>query len=1127
MRDFVHLHLHTEYSLLDGFCRIKETIEKAKNLGMKSVAITDYGNMYGCVDFYIEAKKQGVKPIIGCEVHIETRDRTKNNNLILLCENMKGYKNLIKIVSYGYTENYFDKPRVKKSILEKYSEGLICISPSLKGEIGRFLLEDRYDTASETVEYYKNIYGNNSFFLELQNHSLSEQKKINPILIELSKQFDVPLVATNDVHYLDKKDSAAHDVLLCIQDGKKLSDKKRLKLPNSEFYFKSAEEMYNLFREIPEAIENTTKIADRIDFDFDFSKHYIPKFSYDENFDAKKVLYENCIKGYRELYKTDENIKRLEYELNIIDKMGFNDYFLIVQDFIMFAKESGIYVGPGRGSGGASLAAYCLGITDIDPIKHKLHFERFLNPQRITMPDFDIDFEDERRGEVIEYVRKKYGKKHVANIITFGTLGARAAIRDVGRVLDVEHKKIDQMAKTIPASNRVSLSDSLEENERLRQLLNDNKLRRVFDIAVQIEGVPRHTSTHAAGIVVSSKEITEYVPLSIQDGNITTQYNKNLIEKLGLLKIDFLGLRNLTILKNTLNYIKENKNIDLSLSDIPLDDKKTFELLQRGDSLGVFQLEGHGLRSFLRELKPDKLEDIVAGTSLYRPGPMDSIGTYLKNKENPNGIKYISEKLEPILSPTYGCLVYQEQVMQIFRDLAGYSLAGADLVRRAMSKKDMAQMMREKEIFLNGNGDDIEGCLALGINKRDAENLYDSMSEFANYAFNKTHATGYALIAYQSAYLKANYPHEYMTALMSSVMGTSNKLSSYIRNLKSMGIQLLMPNINYSYSDFKIEGESIRFGLKAIKNVGSNIIHSIIEGRKYKKYDSLDDFLTRLSGTSMNKKAIESLIKSGSLDGLGETRKSMLERFESEMDAISRNRRTNAPGQISFFDEILDMTSSKKNSEEFDEKTLLDMEKEIFGMYLSSHPIEEFSEIIKSGRAMSLHEFIELGESEEGKKCSVLAMINSVKKKKTKKGSMMAFISVSDEINTVNVNVFPKVYEIYGGMLQPGNSFVLEGRLNIRHDGINTLNLDRLFAANKYLQRTEVKKLYVKVDNWEKEEIEELTKLLRKYRGENEVVVFESSKKIARKIKDIYVDICDELLKALYELYSEERIIVK
>ena len=918
-KDFAHLHVHTEYSLLDGFSRVKKLVQRAKELNMSSIAITDHGCMFGVIDFYKTAKKEGIKPIIGCEVYTAARGlRDKDPNydkgqghLILLAKNMTGYKNLIKLVSTSYVEGFYYKPRVDIEELKQHSEGIIALSACLAGDVAQALMDRNYEKAKKVTLEYRDIFGEENFYLEIQDHNLPEQREVNAALVKLSKETGIPLVATNDIHYVNKEDSKIHDVLMCIQMGKTVNDPNRMRFGSDEFYLKSREEMEELFPYAPEAIDNTVKIAEQCNVEFDFNTIHLPKYDVPEGYTPDTYLRELCFNGLKERYEnpSDEIIERLNYELDVIERMGYVEYFLITWDFINFSKENNIMVGPGRGSAAGSIVAYTLKITDIDPIKYSLLFERFLNPERVSMPDIDIDFCYERREEVIDYVKRKYGEDHVAQIITFGTMGAKAAIRDVGRVLDTPYNKVDKIAKEIPFALGMTIDKALDTNPNLRELYEqDRETREIIDISKQIEGMLRHASTHAAGVVISKNPVDEYVPLYKHQESITTQFTMTTLEELGLLKMDFLGLRTLTVIRDALDLIEKNHNRKIDFSKMDYEDPKVYELLSSGNTAGVFQLESAGMKSFMKQLKPDNFEDIVAGISLYRPGPMDSIPTYIENKNNPQNVKYLHEKLKPIMEVTYGCLVYQEQVMQVVRDLGGYSYGRSDLVRRAMGKKKMDVMEEERRYFIHGKEDEngnieIPGCIRNGVPEDIADKIFDDMIDFAKYAFNKSHAAAYGVLSYQTAYLKAYYPVEFMAALITSVKGNTDKVVEYIRECNALKIDVLKPDINKSFSKFSVEGHNIRFGLAAVKNVGVNIINNIINERELNgKFLDFNDLVKRLDSKDTNKRVIESLIKCGAFDEISENRASLMAGYEGVLDSIAMDRKKNIQGQISLFD---------------------------------------------------------------------------------------------------------------------------------------------------------------------------------------------------------------------------------
>lgn len=1096
---FVHLHLHTEYSLLDGFTRISKLFEKAKALNMDAVAITDHGVMFGVVDFYKEAKKHGIKPIIGCEVYMAPRsmqdkdgraDRDQGH-LVLLVENEVGYKNLIHLVSMGFMEGFYYKPRIDYEILEKYSEGLICLSACLAGDIQQRLIEDDYEGAKKIALKLWNIFGPERFYLELQDHGIELQKKVNLQLVRLSKDTGIPLVASNDVHYIEKDDHDVHDILLCIQTGKLLEEVERMRFPTREFYLKSPEEMARLFPYAPEALENTVKIAEKCQFDFDFETLHLPEYHLDSSQNATDELRRLCEKGLHERYDAIDDVvkERLDFELGIIKQMGYEDYFLITWDFIKYAKDNGIIVGPGRGSCGGSLVAYVLYITDVDPIKYDLIFERFLNPERVTMPDIDIDFEDERRQEVIDYVVEKYGKTHVAQIITFGTMAARAAVRDVGRVVNISYQDADRIAKAIPFQLGMTIEKALKMNPKLQEIYDTNEgARKVIAAAKSVEGMPRHASTHAAGVVISKNPVDHYVPLYVHDNNVSTQFNMVLLEELGLLKMDFLGLRNLTVIKDALKMIKASGKAVPDFSQMEMDDSAVYEMIGTGETLGVFQLESSGMRRFMRELKPSALEDLIAGISLYRPGPMDSIPKYIANKNNPDQVSYAHPMLKKILEVSYGCLVYQEQVMQIVRDLGGYSYGRSDLVRRAMSKKKMDVMEQERQYFIHGKLDDdgnveIEGCLRKGVPERVANEVFDDMIDFAKYAFNKSHAAGYAIIAYQTAYLKTHHPVEFMAALMTSVMGHQAKLAQYIQDCKRMEIAVLPPSINESIGKFSVSDVSIRYGLHAVKNVGHGIIRSIVNNRGSEGYTSFLEFCESIEPKELNRKAIESLIKAGAFDESGEFRSQLLAVYEKIVDGVQQESRRNAAGQVSLFSgmeaDVPDVFKAYQlpRINEFQLKVKLAFEKEMLGIYLSGHPLSEHSKWVEAVSTVNLSELKDAQEdgsihSKDNAPIILAGMIAGKTEKMTRNGTRMAFLGIEDLYGQIEALVFPKIYQRFSELLKEDSFIILTGRLNVKEDEDTKIIVDKVFPLDEEhvqsiskMSEAEKSRLYQRVQN--------------------------------------------------------------
>lgn len=1064
---FTHLHVHTEYSLLDGASRLDPLVKRAAELGMTSLAITDHGVMFGTIDFYRKAKAAGIKPIIGCEVYTAARSRLQKSaeydkysgHLILLAENEEGYKNLVKIVSKGYTEGFYYKPRIDNEVLRMYSKGIIASSACVAGRVQQALLRDDYEGAKAEALEYQDIFGKGNFFLEIQDHGLEDEKRINPMLKKLSKETGIGLVATNDVHYINQEDAEYHDILLCIQTGSHLNDTDRLKFPNDQFYLKSCDEMMRLFADVPEAIENTEVIAQRCNVDFEFGHLHLPEFRPPENYDTKSYLRHLCEIGLKKRYgmHAETHRDRLEYELSTIENMGYVEYFLIVWDFINFAREHGIVVGPGRGSAAGSIVAYCLHITDIDPIKYGLIFERFLNPERVSMPDIDVDFCYERRGEVIDYVIEKYGKDRVSQIITFGTMKAKAAVRDVGRVIDMGYSKTDAIAKMIPFDLHMTIEKALGMNPELKSLYeNDREVKYLLDASMALEGMPRHASTHAAGVVISKRPLDDYVPLYMSDKGVSTQFNMTTVEELGLLKMDFLGLRNLTVIRDALDMIEKNHSVRIDFSSMEYDDSEVYKMISDGNTLGVFQLESSGMTQFMKNLAPDCFEDIIAGISLYRPGPMDSIPTYIANKKDPSCISYVHEKLEPILSVTYGCLVYQEQVMQIVRDLAGYSYGRSDLVRRAMSKKKADVMAREEEYFVNGklNDDgsiDVPGCVRNGVPEEKARIIFRDMVKFASYAFNKSHAAAYAVLAYETAWLKRYYPAEFMAALMTSVRGEQSQIAKYIRNCKEMGIKVLPPDVNVSEKNFTVNDGVIRFGLSSVKNVGDGIVDEIIRARNaYGVREDLESFLESLDVKKIKRNALECLIKAGAFDSMNKNRAALLASCGPLLDSIQNMRKNNVAGQLSMFGDAGDAQESFSNAmksasvkksmpdvKNFEHSVILEMEKELLGVYVSGHPLEDYekriSEISSVNTAI-LSDGEAISSDEDGSRVVIAGIIDSKRNMITKKNTMMSFVQLEDLYGITEIIVFPNAFEKYHNILEDDAKIVVTGRLQLRED---------------------------------------------------------------------------------------------
>lgn len=1146
MSKFVHLHVHTEYSLLDGFSVIDKVLDEAKTLGMKALAITDHGCMFGVIDFYKKSLKKGIKPIIGCEVYTASRSMTDKEpnldkyqgHLVLLAKNMTGYKNLMKLVSSSYLYGFYYKPRVDYKLIEKHSEGLIALSACLAGDIQQLLLKGSYDLAKERALNLQIIFGENNFFLELQDHNLKEQKLVNQQLIRINRETGIPLVATNDVHYVKKEDSELHDILLCIQTGKTKQDEDRMTFPNNEFYLKSQDEMKSLFSYIPEALDNSIKIAEECNVEFDFNTIHLPEYITPDNSTPTIYLRKLCYEGLKERYKDINNSlrDRLDYELTVIEKMGYAEYFLIVWDFIKYAKDHDIAVGPGRGSAAGSIVAYTLGITDIDPIKYNLIFERFLNPERVSMPDIDIDFCYERREEVINYVKGKYGEEKVAQIITFGTMAARAAIRDVGRVINMPYNEVDYIAKQIPMAIGMNIEKALDVNPQLKKLYNeDDRAHYLIDMSRKLEGVPRHASTHAAGVVISKNNLAEHVPLYMHDGSTTTQFTMGTLEELGLLKMDFLGLRTLTVIRDTVTLIEKNYGVKIDLSSMTYEDPKAYNLISKGETLGVFQLESAGMIQFMKELKPNSFEDIIAGISLYRPGPMDSIPRYIENKNNLNKIEYLHAKLEPILNVTYGCMVYQEQVMQIVRDLAGYSYGRSDLVRRAMGKKKRDVMEEERQYFIHGKYDEtgnieIPGCVRNGVAEKYANEIYDEMIEFANYAFNKSHAAAYAVLGYQTAYLKCYYPVEFMASLMTSVMGNTAKVAQYIQDCKRMNIEILSPNVNKSHSPFTVEGNKIRFGLSAVKNVGVNIINSIVRTREHRgDFISFDDFCRRVDSRDLNKRAVESLIKSGAFDSLGAKRSQLIGIYEKTLDSVYQEKKKNIDGQIGMFDNLLNNsqgTDALPNIEEFNDKLKLNMEKEVLGLYVSGHPLSQYEiELIGLNSSQEIIESVDNPNNihiQDGKTIKFGGIVIEKVTKTTKHNQLMAFVKVEDLYGMIECIVFPNKYDRYSKFLEEESYIIVEGNLNIKEDDQPKILVNKI----KPLVKTNDQKIYIKVN--EKKELNSLEKIkpkLKECKGTTPIYIYiNNSGEVLRAHRDLWVNLDEQLIGYLKEIFGDNNI---
>ena len=1160
MSDFVHLHIHSEFSLLDGANRIKDLPVRAKELGMKAMAITDHGVMYGAIDFYKACKKEGIKPIIGCEVYVAPRTRFDKEpnidnhyyHLILLAKNNQGYKNLSKLVSLGFVEGYYYKPRIDLEILEKYSEGLICLSACLAGAVNQALINGQEEKAEEVALWHKKVFGED-YYIEIQNNGIPEQVLANQKLVKLARKLDIPLVATNDAHYLKKEDAYNHEVLLCIQTGKKMSDPDRMRFDTDELYVKSPEEMSEYFKAFPDAIENTVKIAEKCNVEFEFGHTILPNYDvpaeYPTHYDFFKKLCDDGIKKRYGENPSKEILDRAEYEISVIKKMGYVDYFLIVWDFIHYAKSQGIPVGPGRGSGAGSIIAYAMEITDIDPMKYGLLFERFLNPERISMPDFDVDFCYERRQEAIDYVSRKYGHDHVSQIITFGTMSARMVIRDVARVLEMPYAEADSLAKMIPNELHITIKKALEQNKELNDKYeNDPNIKNLLDIAMGLEGMPRQASTHACGIVITKEPVDTYVPLYVRDGQISTQYIMTTLEELGLLKMDFLGLRTLTVIQDTIDLVKQNRGIDVEF-DKEMSDPKVYKLWQEGKSCGIFQFESQGMTNFMKELKPDCLEDLIAGVSLYRPGPMDQIPRYIKGKQNPGHNEYTHPSLEPILNVTYGCMVYQEQVMQIVRDLAGYSLGRADLVRRAMGKKKLDVMAKEREVFINGRVDEngnviVPGCVRNGIDKESANKIFDEMAEFAKYAFNKSHAACYAVVAYRTAYLKAYYPAEFMAATLNSFLGNLDKIPQYIDECKNLGIDILRPDINKSSTKFTVEDGKIRFGLGSIKNVGIAPVDAIVNERKENgEYKSFVDFCERIADETVNKKCVESLIKAGVFTEFPQTRATLLASFENIIDTIQSYNKKGFDGQVSMFDlgtqeQKEDMQEKKYTFEEHEEmgsKDLLSMEKEMLGIYISGHPLEKYRELIEKETTINSIDLRQIEEQsstnietgnitekskfKDGQRVKYAGIITSIKKKYTKNNKIMAFVTVEDLYGTAEFIVFESTYMNCKSSLVEENIVIIDGRLSIREDDTPTI------IASEIKEFTEKKQsvLVLNITDSSENEKDKLRGAIRYFSGDrNNINVYVEINGEKKSCGQIYLT--NDILEMFKEIIGQDKV---
>ena len=1141
---FAHLHVHTEYSLLDGSNKIKECISRVKELGMDSVAITDHGVMYGVIDFYKAAKAAGIKPVLGCEVYVapgsrfdkEARGNSESRyyHLVLLAENDTGYHNLMKLVSRGFTEGYYYKPRVDMELLEEFHEGIIALSACLAGEVARDIGQGLYEEAKEAALRYEKIFGKGNFFLELQDHGMSQQQMVNQALVRMSQETGIQLVATNDVHYTYEDDVKPHDILLCLQTGKKLADEDRMRYEGGQYYIKSEEEMRELFPYALEALENTQKIADRCNVEIEFGVTKLPKYDVPEGYTSWEYLNELCYSGLEQRYSpvTEELKERLKYELSVIHDMGYVDYFLIVWDFIKYARDHDIMVGPGRGSAAGSLVAYTLGITQLDPIRYQLLFERFLNPERVSMPDIDVDFCFERRQEVIDYVVRKYGKDRVVQIVTFGTMAARNAIRDVGRVLDMPYAQVDIIAKMIPTELNITIDKALTMNPELRkQYEEDPQVRYLIDMSKRLEGLPRHTSMHAAGVVISQKDVVEYVPLSrASDGSITTQFTMTTLEELGLLKMDFLGLRTLTVIQDAVRLAEKSSGSSIDLDKIDYNDPKVLDMIGSGKCEGVFQLESAGMKNFMKELKPKNLEDIIAGISLYRPGPMDFIPQYIKGKNHPENITYDCPQLEPILKPTYGCIVYQEQVMQIVRDLAGYTLGRSDLVRRAMSKKKAAVMEKERQNFVYGNPEEgVPGCIANGISEQVANKIYDEMIDFAKYAFNKSHAAAYAVVSYQTAWLKYYFPVEFMAALMTSCIENPSKVAEYILNCRQMGIKILPPDINRSEGNFSVEPGGIRYGLSAIKGIGKPVMEAIVQERNQGgPYTSLKDFAQRLSGKEVNKRTIENFIKAGAFDSLGGTRKQFMMIYVQVLDTVNQEKKSSITGQMSLFDIMGE--EEKKSFEirlpdvgEYGREMKLAFEKEVLGVYISGHPLEEYEQSWRKHITAVTTDFNPDEETgnpsvSDGSRQVVGGMITEKTIKYTKNNKVMAFLTLEDLVGTVEVVVFPRDYEKNSHLIEQDAKVFIQGRVSAEDDRASKLICERVLPFDQMPRQLWIQ--FASRREYE-HQVQELYDILRQSDGNDQVVVYLKQERMMKQLpaaRSVRID--QDLLDSLTNRYG-------
>ena len=1145
---FVHLHVHTEFSLLDGACRINKLMDRVKELGQSAVAITDHGVMYGCIDFYKAAKAAGIKPIIGCEVYVARRsleDRVrgmddKPYHLVLLCENRKGYENLCMLVSEAFIHGFYGKPRVDLALLKKYSEGLIATSACLAGAVPRCLMDDDYEAAKKNALELASIFGEGNFYLELQDHGIPEQRAVNQGIARISRETGLPLIVTNDAHYLRKEDAHMQDVLLCIQTGKTVDDTKRMKFQTQEFYLKSEEEMRQLFPNFQEAFDNTERIAQRCNLEFVFNEYHLPTFPIPDGYTNESYFRKLCMDGFRERYPDEpsEYLERLEYEIGVISRMGYVNYYLIVWDFIRYAKENGIPVGPGRGSGAASIVAYCMHITEVDPMQYSLIFERFLNPERVSMPDFDTDFCQERRPEVIEYVTRKYGADHVAQIATFGTMAARGAIRDVGRALNFSFAETDVVAKLVPSTLHITLKDALEVSPKLKEMYDgDPRIRTLIDTAMSLEGMPRNTSTHAAGVVITAQPVCTYVPLSRNEDTIVTQYTMTTIEELGLLKMDFLGLRNLSVIDDAQKQIREFEP-EFDISKVPDDDPETFAMLAEGKTQGVFQLESAGITGVCVNMRPTSIEDMTAIVALYRPGPMDSIPTFIANKLDHSKIRYKTPLLEPILKVTYGCIVYQEQVIEIFRSLGGYTMGQADNIRRAISKKKMKVIEAERKVFVYGDArQGITGCIGHGVPEAVAQSIYDEIVDFANYAFNKAHAVCYAVVSYQTAYLKCHYPRQYMAALMTSVLDSATKISTYIAECKELQIPVLPPDINHSEDHFCVEGNAIRFGLGAVKNVGHGLIRAIVHKRKAGPFLSLEDFVQRMDEGELNKRAVENFIKCGAMDCFGYHRSQLLAVYDQIMDSVAHTRKRTLDGQMGMFD-LLDQDEAAisipiPDLAEMNKVDLMQLEKETTGIYLTGHPMDDYRKYLKYTHVLPMIQLMgEENSFKDDQIVSVAGIVQNVKMKTTRNNSMMAYVTVEDDTASMEMLAFSNVLQQYGGYIKENSPVVVTGRLSIRDEKDPQIVINRVRSILDFEEASpqEIsapatdKTLWLKLPSEADPIYRKVRAIVNMFPGENPVKLFFAD---TRKIRVTHAALDNRMLLELRNVLGEAGVVVK